>query len=172
MRREELTDLRLEDINIETGNFIICAGKTGARTANLGIALNFVKQMVDNYKARGRTKGYLFLHSKQEKGIKPSTTDFNEMEKYHGSGIQTAMRRKSEEFGIKFTAHSFRRGFAVWLYRKGASEKQIMQAGGWKKLETMHRYIKSVLPEETFRNLKSNIYDKEITLFDKFLSVN
>ena len=54
-------------------------------------------------------------------------------------GIETMLKRLGQEAGINCNAHSFRRGFACNLHRKGLSTLDIMHLGGG-KYHGEHRY--------------------------------
>ena len=58
-------------------------------------------------------------------------------------GVQTFFRRLEDRSGIKCNPHSFRRGFATELRRKGVSELDIAQLGRWSSLEMVRRYTKA-----------------------------
>jgi len=49
-----------------------------------------------------------------------------------------------KENGIKFSCHSFRRGFACNLHRRGLSTLDIMHLGGWSDLIMVSRYTRSI----------------------------
>ena len=61
----------------------------------------------------------------------------------NAQGIQTFFRRLEARTGIKASPHSFRRGFATELRRKGVSELDIAQLGRWSSLEMVRRYTKA-----------------------------
>ncbi|MFC2024708.1 tyrosine-type recombinase/integrase, partial [Chloroflexota bacterium] len=59
-------------------------------------------------------------------------------------GIQTILKRLGQRTGIKCNPHSFRRGFACNLHRKGLSTLDIMHLGGWEHLSMVLKYTKSI----------------------------
>jgi integrase len=61
----------------------------------------------------------------------------------NAQGLQTFFRRLEARTGIKASPHSFRRGFATELRRKGVSELDIAQLGRWSSLEMVRRYTKA-----------------------------
>jgi integrase len=63
-------------------------------------------------------------------------------------GIQSMLRRLGMETGIKCNAHSFRRGFACNLHRKGLSTLDIMHLGGWEDLDMVLKYTRSITFED------------------------
>ena len=58
-------------------------------------------------------------------------------------GLKTMLRRLQVRTGIKCNAHSFRRGFATELRRKGLSELDIAELGRWSSTEMVQRYSKA-----------------------------
>ena len=63
-------------------------------------------------------------------------------------GIQTMLKRLAKETGIACNAHSFRRGFACNLHRKGLSTLDIMHLGGWEDLDMVLKYTRSITFED------------------------
>jgi integrase/recombinase XerC len=59
-------------------------------------------------------------------------------------GIKTALKRLSKATGIRCNPHSFRRGFACSLHRRGLSTLDIMHLGRWKSLPMVERYTRSI----------------------------
>jgi integrase/recombinase XerC/integrase/recombinase XerD len=59
-------------------------------------------------------------------------------------GIQQMLERLEKETGIKCNPHTFRRGFACNLHRKGLSTLDIMHLGGWSDLGMVLRYTYSI----------------------------
>ena len=59
-------------------------------------------------------------------------------------GIQAILQSLEQQTGIKCSAHSFRRGFACNLHKKGLSTLDIMHLGGWEDLSMVLRYTRSI----------------------------
>jgi integrase len=59
-------------------------------------------------------------------------------------GVQDMLSRLTATTGIKCNAHSFRRGFACNLHKKGLSTLSIMHLGRWSSLDMVTRYTKSI----------------------------
>jgi len=73
-------------------------------------------------------------------------------------GIQKMLKRLGSKTGIKCNPHSFRRGFACNLHRKGLSTLDIMHLGGWADLSMVLRYTRSVTFDdclEHYRDLEA-----------------
>ena len=59
-------------------------------------------------------------------------------------GIQDMLTRLSQKVGFSCNAHSFRRGFACHLHKKGLSTLSIMNLGRWSSLDMVTRYTRSI----------------------------
>jgi integrase/recombinase XerD len=73
-------------------------------------------------------------------------------------GIQKLLKRFKENTGIPCNPHSFRRGFACNLHRKGLSTLDIMHLGGWADLSMVLRYTRSITFEDCLEHYKQVIY--------------
>jgi len=70
-------------------------------------------------------------------------------------GVQTMLKRLAKETGIACNAHSFRRGFACNLHRKGLSTLDIMHLGGWEDLDMVLKYTRSITFEDCLEHYKA-----------------
>ncbi|TET41699.1 MAG: site-specific integrase [Dehalococcoidia bacterium] len=70
------------------------------------------------------------------------------------SGIQTMLKRLSKDTRIACNPHSFRRGFACNLHRKGLSTLDIMHLGRWKSLPMVERYTRSITFEDCLQHYR------------------
>jgi len=59
-------------------------------------------------------------------------------------GIQDMLTRLSQKVGFPCNAHSFRRGFACHLHKRGLSTLSIMNLGRWSSLDMVTRYTRSI----------------------------
>jgi len=66
----------------------------------------------------------------------------------NGRQVEWMLRNLEKQTGIKCNPHSFRRGFACNLHRKGLSTLDIMHLGGWQDLNMVLRYTRSVTFED------------------------
>ncbi|MDP7628942.1 MAG: site-specific integrase, partial [SAR202 cluster bacterium] len=57
--------------------------------------------------------------------------------------ITNLLKELEDRTGIKCNAHSFRRGFATELRRKGLSELDIAELGRWSSTEMVQRYSRA-----------------------------
>ena len=71
------------------------------------------------------------------------------------SGIQTTLKRLSKATGIPCNPHSFRRGFACSLHRRGLSTLDIMHLGRWKSLPMVERYTRSITFDDCLEHYKA-----------------
>jgi len=69
-------------------------------------------------------------------------------------GIETMLKRLGRDTGIPCNPHSFRRGFACNLHRKGLSTLDIMHLGGWQDLSMVLRYTRSITFEDCLEHYK------------------
>ena len=58
-------------------------------------------------------------------------------------GFKTMLQRLGKRTGIKCNPHSFRRGFATELRRKGLSELDIAELGRWSSTAMVKRYSRA-----------------------------
>ena len=70
-------------------------------------------------------------------------------------GIQIMLRRLSQRTGVKCNPHSFRRGFACNLHRKGLSTLDIMHLGGWEDLSMVQRYTRSITFDDCLKHYQA-----------------
>ena len=59
-------------------------------------------------------------------------------------GVQDMLSRLSGVVGFPCNAHSFRRGFACNLHKRGLSTLSIMHLGRWSSLDMVSRYCRSI----------------------------
>ncbi len=64
-------------------------------------------------------------------------------------GIQIMLYRLQAGTGLNCNQHTFRRTFASNLHRAGLDIEHIMRLGGWKSLDMVLRYTRSVRFEES-----------------------
>ena len=69
-------------------------------------------------------------------------------------GIQIMLYRLQKSTGLPCNPHTFRRTFASNLHRAGLDVEHIMRLGGWKSLDMVLRYTRSVKFEESLRVMR------------------
>ena len=69
-------------------------------------------------------------------------------------GIQTMLKKLGIKTGIKCNPHSFRRGFACNLHKKGLSTLDIMHLGGWEDLSMVLNYTRSITFDDCLKHYR------------------
>ena len=69
-------------------------------------------------------------------------------------GIQDVLKRLSQKAGFPCNAHSFRRGFACHLHKRGLSTLSIRNLGRWSSLDMVTRYIRSITFDDCLKLCK------------------
>jgi site-specific recombinase XerD len=129
MRLNELTCIRADDINW-TNHTITIIGK-----GNKQRKAPFTERSAILLRAQitGNGNGENIWHMKRK-------------------SIQCFLRDLTIKTGIQCNAHSFRRGFACNLHRKGLSTLDIMHLGGWEDLSMVLRYTRSITFEDCLKH--------------------
>ncbi len=71
--------------------------------------------------------------------------------------VQDMLKRMSVKVGFPCNAHSFRRGFACHLHKRGLSTLSIMHLGRWSSLEMVARYCRSITFDDCLEHYKQAI---------------
>ena len=122
LRLSEICVLKCDDIDWDTN--ILKVVVKGNREAKAAFTPRTAKLLKEYLTTNGHNQGSLF-------GMKPR-------------GIQDMLTRLSEKVGFPCNAHSFRRGFACHLHKKGLSTLSIMNLGRWSSLDMVTRYTRSI----------------------------
>jgi integrase len=69
-------------------------------------------------------------------------------------GVQNMLLELAKETGLPCNPHSFRRGFACSLHRRGLSTLNIMHLGGWEDLSMVLRYTRSITFDDCLKHYK------------------
>ena len=73
-------------------------------------------------------------------------------------GLKTILRKLGIQAGIGPVApHDFRRTFATWAIRQGAPTRLVQVQGGWKHLEMVERYTRSIEAKDFEPYFPSNL---------------
>lgn len=131
MRRSECARLKWADIDMGTGAVTINKSKNGeSRTTRLTPdALASLQRHRDDCLSP-HVWWSLYGHA-----INPA-------------GLSRILIRRSEQAGVKLTAHTFRRGATVDYLRRGGSEAYAMRLMGWKSNAMVARYVSTVAQSE------------------------
>ncbi len=133
MRLTELANVKANDIDWDSYTItIIGKGNKQRRAPFTEKTASLLRiHLADNYKTNGNIWGM------------------------RRGGIETMLKRLGQNMGIKCNAHSFRRGFACNLHRKGLSTLDIMHLGGWEDLSMVLRYTRSITFEDCLEHYKA-----------------
>ncbi len=124
LRREELANLKVEDIIIGERTLIVRKGK-GAKDRTVPLPGRVVK-LLETYMA----------------GMKPDNKVFN----VKPVAISDKVRRIAKKAGVNIHAHSLRHGYATRLLEKGANIKAVQELLGHSRIGTTEAYL-SLLPK-------------------------
>jgi integrase len=106
-------------------------------------------------KAKGGKEVLMPLGEASEILIKDWLTEYNpnggRLWRKSKSGIVSMLRRLEVASGVKCNAHTFRRGFASELRRKGVDSLDIMKLGHWKSIRMVQTYTETVDFEDSQR---------------------
>ena len=69
-------------------------------------------------------------------------------------GMTSMLRRLEDKSGVKCNAHSFRRGFATELRKKGLSELDIAELGRWSSTAMVKRYSRAYTFDDAVERYK------------------
>ena len=96
---------------------------------------------------KGNKEGYAPFGSKTQKLLSEWLTQCPTSDKLWDIsewGIAWMLRKLANKTGLPCNAHSFRRGFACHLHKKGLSTLSIMNLGRWSSLDMVTRYTRSI----------------------------
>lgn len=131
LRLSELCSIRTEYIDWESNTLkVIAKGNREAKGAFTSHTAGLLKDYICN-------NG----HNQTLFGMRPR-------------GVQDMLSRLNLATGIKRNAHSFGRGFACNLHRKGSGTLDIMHLGGWEDLSMVLRYTRSITFEDCLEHYK------------------
>ena len=130
MRLTEITNIQLDNIEWDTCTVtIIGKGNKQRRAPFTERTVKLLKTyLADNHNGNGNIWG---------------------LNQY---AIQYMLSKLSQNTGIKCNPHSFRRGFACNLHRKGLSTLDIMHLGGWSDLSMVLRYTRSITFDDCLKH--------------------
>lgn len=149
LRRENLVQLRVSDITyVQDGLTVFVAkGKTDqeGHGRTVGVVRSGGKlcavEAVRTWVSKLNEKAPLFRRVGRDDKIHDAAMS--------PDGVADAVKRCLREAGIdpaKYAAHSMRAGHATQAARAGALPQEIMELGGWKRLDTVMGYIREADP--------------------------
>ncbi len=135
MRIGELCSLNMEDINTETGVVTVKQSKNGE--------MRRTRLDEDAQSALRRYRHGMTLDKY------PHVWESSLGGKMRPHSIQKRITARAVEAGCpQVTPHSFRRGMAQEVFRRGGSQTYLVALCGWKSDEMPRRYLKSVSADE------------------------
>ncbi|WP_298008903.1 tyrosine-type recombinase/integrase [uncultured Anaerolinea sp.] len=147
LRRQEVCNLNIGDINLRTGVIRVVQGK-GKKDRIAVIGMNTQKLMSE----------YL----KKLPCVSEDTPLFTSAlgERFTGDGLQSFFERLSKKVGFKVTAHMVRRTFATLCLRLGMDMVSLQTLLGHSSLETTRRYIQLIEDDLLEAHRKSSPIDR------------
>ena len=147
-RRFEVTDMKLEDLNMEDCNIVI---KTKGGDKRVLMFDAETKRAIEAYlKVRGSAPCDWLFVGREYKGIR-DRVDPNQVNRLFHRYL-----RKSSLKG--FTVHSLRHAFAVRALLKGTNMEMLRRFMGHSNISTTQRYLRSI-EDSTIREHYNKLYD-------------
>jgi len=123
LRRAELADLRLPDVNLQTGLVIVRSGKGG-------------KQRQSRFGARARAALLRYL------ARVPELTETDPIFGLQSRGLQITLYRLGKRAGVEpCNAHRFRRTFATFCLKDNMDLERLRMLMGHSSLAVLQRYL-------------------------------
>ncbi len=119
LRRSELANVKIEDLNLQEGKIRTIGKGRKEAYAPISFAEPYIKAWLAE---SGKRSGSLF--------------DLNT------HGMQSFFSRLEKQTGLKTNAHVFRRAFAVIGRELGLSDLTIKDLGRWNSVDMVQRYTK------------------------------
>ncbi len=142
MRRGEVTNLTVDDIDLEVASIIVSHTKTRrARSVPMSDPL---ETSVRRY-LRSRTRHRLADLPNLWLGRRGPLSD---------SGMRGVVKRIGEAAGVEVHPHMFRHTFAHEWFMRGGNETQLMTIAGWRDRDMLSRYARSAEAERAKEEYK------------------
>jgi integrase len=132
LRLSEVCSIKPSDIDWSTNTLRVMV--KGNREAKAAFTPNTAKLLSEYLSRNGHSPNSLF-------GMKPGS-------------VQDMLSRLSREVDFPCNAHSFRRGFACNLHKKGISTLSIMHLGRWSSLDMVSRYCRSITFDDCLKQYR------------------
>lgn len=158
VRHQELTDLKIEDVNLTDGSVIVRSGKGGKRR------VVFIGQKTTRHlRAYLRMRNApLMARIRQKKRIADHNAlwmneDGGPLAKY---GVREAIKRRARQAGVREPGlHEFRRAFAINSLRNGMDVVTLQRLLGHSTLAIINRYLKLLSDDLRVAHSKYGVVD-------------
>ena len=134
LRRSELANVKIEDLNLQEGKIRTIGKGRKEAYAPISFAEPYIKAWLAE---SGKRSGSLF--------------DLNT------HGMQSFFSRLEKQTGLKTNAHVFRRAFAVIGRELGLSDLTIKDLGRWNSVDMVQRYTRDFSFDDANRQLKESL---------------
>lgn len=137
IRASELTNMELDDIDLDRRRAVIIRGK-GGRGRLVGFSPQCCAAVDD----------YLRLRRRHRLAASPALWLGADGRRLGYWGLYNSLRRRGESIGLKdFHPHILRHTSAVTWLRKGGSPTGLMAQAGWQSVDMLRRYIRAAEAE-------------------------
>jgi site-specific recombinase XerD len=145
LRRTELANLVLDDVNVKDGTVLVRESKNGTyRVAYLTTEAS--KHLLAWLRARARLPQATKTEALWLGRFGPLSSD----------GVREMIERRAKYAGVDVSAHDFRRALAERWLLKGGGEGALMSVAGWKNSAMPRRYSRGAsdaIAEAEFRRV-------------------
>jgi site-specific recombinase XerD len=131
IRRSELCNLNWSDIDMQSGLLRVKQGK-GKKDRSAVVGATTRRQLLKYRRTLDNHSDVAPMFQARGGG------------RFTGQGLRQVFQNISEKTGIKVTAHSMRRTFAILSLRAGMSPLHLQALGGWEGLEMVKHYAQMV----------------------------
>lgn len=149
MRQQEITDLRLGDVDLATGSVLVRSGKgRKPRTVFIG----------------STTRRALILYLRHRHNLTddaPLWVSVTNGTRLSRAGIRQIVRRRAEQAGLPEPGlHAFRRAFALNCLRNGMDVVTLQRLLGHTSLNVINRYLKLLTEDLQAAHSKFGVVDR------------
>lgn len=141
IRHQELTNLTVGDINLDTGSVLIREGKGGkSRTVFVGAK---ARRALHTYLRQREQPLFAYLRKRYGMGDTDALWLTDEGTPLTKSGIRQIVARRAQQAGVPEPGlHEFRRAFAINSLRNGMDVITLQRLLGHSTLAVINRYLK------------------------------
>ena len=149
LRKAELTDLTVGDLNLSTGAVFVRSGK-GRKPRTVFVGINTKRALLAYLRHRGKPE--------QEAGLWVHVDTGRTLTK---AGVREIVRRRAVQAGVPDTGlHAFRRAFAIAYLRNGGDVVTLQRLLGHSSLAVINRYLKLLTDDLQAAHARFGAVDK------------